>query len=126
LRKRGEFVVELRPLSRTLVCCCATLVEPAHHLCDGLIHFVARPLFLAVFGERQLGAENLNAGKEFFQTREQRHPIDGSDHVVLRRVEYDLTGHKVLSIAIRHNGDDQVALDALYLASKHRADADHV
>jgi hypothetical protein len=55
-----------------VVCCCATLVEPAHHLRDGLIHFLARPFFLAVFGERQLGAKNLNAGKEFFQTRDQR------------------------------------------------------
>jgi hypothetical protein len=59
-----------------------------------------------------------------YPCRAQREPIDGSDHVILRHVENDLTGHKVLSIAIRHNGDDQVALDALYLAGKHRADAD--
>jgi hypothetical protein len=28
------------------------LVEPALHLCNGLIHFLARPFLLAVFGKR--------------------------------------------------------------------------
>jgi len=95
-----------------------------HQLCNDLIHVLARPFFLAVSGERQLGAEDLNSGKEFFQTRDQREPIDGRNHVILRHVENDLAGHKVLSVTIRHDSDDQVALDALYLAGKHRADAD--
>ena len=29
----------------------------------------------------------LHSGKEFFQTRDQREPIDGSNHVILRHVE---------------------------------------
>jgi hypothetical protein len=68
-----------------------------------------RRFLLAVFGERQLRAKDLNSGEEFFQTRDQRHPIDGGDRVILHHVEYDLAGHKVLSIAIRHDGDDRVA-----------------
>jgi hypothetical protein len=55
---RGDHIRLTRP-------CCATLVEPAPHLCDNLIHVLARPFFLAVFGERQLGAKDLNSGKEF-------------------------------------------------------------
>ena len=42
------------------------LVGDAHHLGRRLVCALARPLFLAVFDERQIGAENLHAAKKLF------------------------------------------------------------
>ena len=38
----------------------------AHHLGRRLVCALARPLFLAVYDERQIGAENLHAAKKLF------------------------------------------------------------
>jgi hypothetical protein len=60
--------------SDPLVCCGAALVGPAiaNHLGDCLICALAWPLFLAVFGQRQFLAENLNAAEKLFQRDDQR------------------------------------------------------
>jgi hypothetical protein len=86
------------PNGHTLVCCCAPLVEPgiAIHLGHHLASTLGWPLFLAVFGRRQLVAENLYATKKLFQRDDQRRPIDDGHKRILRDVEHEMAGRKVL------------------------------